>query len=355
MVSKPIASPICLGLLLALPVSFTSCQQHEPEAVQTATVDPVRVRAQAVNGLAQAQAIQYSGAVEARSTTPLSFSVPGTVMRVLVEAGQQVSKGQLLAEVAPGAIRDNYQMALTRQRQAQDMYNRLKPVVEAGSLPAVRLVEAQAGLEQANAAVRAAGSSVADTRLTAPASGVIGSRTLEPGQVAAPGMPVLQLLDLRSVYVRVAVPEGEIARVRQGQSAQVTVSALGVAPIAGRVEEIGVIADPVARTYPVKIALPGTHEGQRLMPGMVASVNLVAVVATAGMVVPNQAVSVDEQGRSFVYLVDASGTKAERRQIRTGPLTQNGITVVAGLGPQDKLIMSGFERLSNGAPITVVQ
>lgn len=355
MVRKRNAFSLPITMLLALPVSFVACQQKQEEPTQVAQAEPVRVRAQPVGALPGAQAIEYSGTVEAHTTTMLSFAVPGTVTRVLVETGQRVHKGQLLAEVDPSTIRENYQMALSRQRQAQDMYNRLKPVVEAGSLPAVRLVEVQAALEQANAAVRSAGSTVADTRLTAPADGVIGNRMLEPGQLAAPGVPVLQLLDISSVYVRVAVPENEIGRVRQGQPAQVAVTALGAAPLTGRVDEIGVIADPMARTYPVKIALPGTHAGQRLMPGMVANVNLQAAAKQANLVVPNQAVSVDEQGRSFVYVVDASGTKAERQQVKTGALTQNGIAVVAGLTPQDKLILSGFQRLSDGATIAVVQ
>jgi membrane fusion protein (multidrug efflux system) len=220
-------------------------------------------------------------------------------------------------------------------------------------LPAVRLVEAKSSLAQANASLRAAGTNVHDTRLTAPASGVIGARSLEPGQTAAPGMPVLQLLDISSVYVRVAVPESEIANVRTGQKAQVTVAAVGEQPLTGKVEEIGVVADPAARTYPVKIALSNASPGRKLMPGMVSSVSLRRQGGQTGVVIPNQTVTVDEQGQNYVYVAD--GQKAVRRRIKTGALQQQGILVVEGLTPQDQLITSGFQRLSDGAAISVVQ
>ena len=234
------------------------------------------------------------------------------------------------------------------------MYNRLKPVVENGSLPEVQLVEARESLIQANAAVHAAGISVGDTRLVAPHEGVIGQRMVEPGQVAALGSPVLQLLDMREVYVKVGVPEGEISKVKLGQPAQVTVRSREQKPLPGKVEEIGVVADPMARTYTVKVALPQTQHG--LLPGMVTTVNLrtKATASQTGLVVPNQALRVDESGHSFVY-VTTGGNKAARRQVSTGSLNRNGITITAGLTPQDQLIVSGYQRLSDGAAITVIR
>ncbi|HEX8425428.1 efflux RND transporter periplasmic adaptor subunit [Hymenobacter sp.] len=344
---------LSLCLVLALPAAtLSSCQQNE--AAQKITVEPVRVQVRPINGLPNAEQIEYSGTVEAKTSTMLSFSVSGTVRRVLVEQGQRVRKGQLLAVVDLDAIDDNYQSAKARQRQAQDMYNRLKPVVENGSLPEVRLVEARENLAQANSAVHAAGVSVNDTRLVAPHDGVIGQRMVEPGQVAAPGSPVLQLLDMREVYVKVAVPEGEISGVKLGQPAQVTVRSRDAEALKGKVDEIGVIADPMARTYTVKVALPRTSHG--LLPGMVTTVNLrtAGTISQASLVVPNQALRVDESGRSFVY-VTTDGNKAARRQVSTGALNRNGITITAGLTPQDQLIVSGYQRLSDGAAITVVR
>jgi RND family efflux transporter MFP subunit len=342
-----------LGLALVLSgASLSSCQEKAPDTKEVA--EPVRVQVRASSSLPSTDVIEYSGTVEAKTSTMLSFSVAGTVRQVLVEQGQRVRKGQLLAVVELAAIGDNYQMALARQRQAQDLYDRIKPVVEAGSLPAVKLVEAREGLNLANSAVRAAGVTVGDTRLVAPADGVIGQRMVEPGQVAAPGLPVFQLLDVNAVYVRVAVPESEIDRVKLGQTAQVKIAARDAEPLTGKVSEVGVVADPMARTYAVKVALPRGTKG--LLPGMVSTVNLQTATGAnaAPIVVPNQALQVDENGRSFVY-VATSGHKAARRQVNTGPLHKNGITVTSGLTAQDQLIVSGYQRLSDGATITVVQ
>ena len=113
MLNKNNASVLSLCLTLALPVvTLSGCQE---KAAQKVVIEPVRVRVRPTNSLPSAEQIEYSGTVEAKTSTMLSFSVSGTVRQVLVEQGQRVRKGQLLAVVDVDAIDATYQSAKARQ------------------------------------------------------------------------------------------------------------------------------------------------------------------------------------------------------------------------------------------------
>jgi membrane fusion protein (multidrug efflux system) len=97
---------------------------------------------------------------------------------------------------------------------------------------------------------------LADTRLRAPIAGFVGMRRIDVGDTVAAGTPVISVLDLNPVKVRVAIPEAEIGKVQEGARATVNIPSLDGKQFEGKVETVGVAADPASRTYAVKIAVP---------------------------------------------------------------------------------------------------
>ena len=215
---------------------------------------------------------RYSGTVEEETGTQLSFAVPGTVSRVLVDEGDRVSKGQLIATLDPAQLRNAYALAKTGLDQATDAYNRMKELHSKGSLPEIKWVDAQSALERARSTEQMAAKQLSDCRVYAPFSGVISKKLVERGQNVAAGMPVAKLVSVGRLKVKIAVPEGDIPDVSLGQRAVVSVTALGGNPLEGTVVEKGVDADPLSRSYDVKIGI--SNGGGHLMPGMVATVDL---------------------------------------------------------------------------------
>lgn len=168
----------------------------------------------------------YSGVVEAKKTTALSFATMGTVTEIFVDEGQTVSKGQLLAKVNASNALNAYQAAISKQQQAEDAYKRLKPMKDNGTLPEIKWVEVETGVEQAKSAVAIAQKSVSDCNLYAPESGVIGKRNVQAGMNIMPTTTVLELLNIQSVYVKIPVSENEISLFKKGETAQITISTL---------------------------------------------------------------------------------------------------------------------------------
>lgn len=331
-------------LLAALSLSVWGCR---PAQTSEQPEQSLKVKTQKV-ALFETANPSYIGTVEESVSTPLSFSVPGTVEKVYVSEGDFVQKGQLLATLSNSNLQNTYQMTLSSQKKAEDAYRRLSEIYKKGSLPAIKFVEIETALEQAKAATQIALKNLQDCHLYAPVAGVTGKRSIEPGQNIIPGNPVITLINIDKVFVKTPVPEKELSQIHKGQTATASILALNNEVFNGTVEEIGVIANPVTHTYMIKIALK--NPDRKLMPGMVCRVVIEDVQQAGGVIVPMEAVQVDAQGNPSVYLADASG-KAIKRSITTGALQQQGVIVTQGLSAGDEVIVEGFQKVSDGMSI----
>jgi RND family efflux transporter MFP subunit len=311
----------------------------------------VKVRTMMIDNAPEASA-NYIGTIEESVSTPLNFSVTGTVGAVYVSEGASVRKGQLLAVLSNANLQQALQMAQATEKRAQDAYDRLSEIYRKGSLPAIKFVEVETALEQARAATEIARKNLGDCRLYAPASGVISHRAIEPGSNFIPGATAFTLVDIRKVYVRTPVPEKEIGTIRSGQKATITVTALNDREFRGTTEEIGVIANPVSHTYAVKIAVDNPQ--MLLRPGMVCRVTLEEPSQAAGIVVPLDVVQVDGQGHKSVFVRDSSG-RALQKPVTTGGLSGNGVIITQGLSRGDELIVEGYQKISNGTLVVTEQ
>ena len=319
-------------------------------AAETVTVKEMTVgqeTAAALSGYA------YSGTVEEENGAQLSFTAGGTIMQINVKVGDRVGKGQLIATVEPTQAKNGYSMAHATRLQAEDAYGRMKQLHDKGSLSEIKWVEAQSQLQQAIAAEDIARKSLADCRLYAPFDGVVSEKYAEAGQNAAPGVPVVKIVTTKVMNVKISVPESEMANVRVRQRARIAVQALGGKQYDGYVTEKGVIADPMSRSYSVKIRVEGTDNA--LLPGMVSQVALdrgdasKANERAAAVVIPARLVQLADDNSNFVW-VDEGG-KAARRTVVCGEYRSDGVSITGGLKTGDRIIVEGQQKVSTGTPI----
>lgn len=321
-------------------------------------VSPVKVHVATVGQkTAEASPISYSGTIRASQSINLSFQVSGTVERITVEMGDFVEKGDLLAKVDETVYRETYNTQLAQAEQAEDHLKRVRAVYEKGSIAEVKMVEARSNYKQAKSAAEAAYQNVKHTRLHAPSSGYIGSKHIEVGDVAGPGQPVLTLLDISSVKAEVPVPDKEINRYQEGDSATVSIPALNDEILKGTINEVSVVSNRGNPLYTVKVMLPNPK--RRLKPGMVCNVFIEpadsSITVPKPVIVPVQAVLVDEHNNRFVYTASEDGNKAVRKTVRTGELYNNGIAITEGLTRGDLLIVDGYHKLTDNSPIEIIR
>mgnify|MGYP003159825356 CR=1 FL=1 len=335
---------LCNVTVLLLLFGLTSCQNNGDK--QT-TMTPVKVKVLRVSSSEIDGTERFSGTVEEANSTSLSFSIMGTVKTVHVGLGDRVAKGQLIATVDPLSMQSSYDAAKASLEQAEDTYRRMKELYDKGSLPEIKWVEVQSKLQQAKSMEEVARKNLDDCKLYAPFSGIISEKMAEVGQNIMPGLPVVKLVTANQLKVK--IPETEIAAIDTGQKATITVSALNGRVFAGTVTEKGIVANPLSRSYDVKIRVDDADK--ELMPGMVVEAVLSGTRMGTLRVIPAHIVQLDEQNRSFVW-VNAEG-KASKRIIQCGGFTSEGVVVLSGLEESEEIIVEGQQKVCENTSVVL--
>ena len=283
----------------------------------------------------------YMGTIEEEDGANVSFGVIGTVVRVMVDEGQFVRKGQAMAEVDGQNVRNAHEISAATLNQAEDAYKRLKNLYDKGTLPEIKMVEMETALAKAKAAEAISRKSVDEIVLKAPFSGYVASSTVHVGASAVPGVTGFKLVKIDRVKVALSVPEKEIGKVNVGQKVTFTVNALPDQEFSGKIVSRGVTASAISHAYEVK-AIVENHSHQ-LLPGMVCKIRLENTGGDYTIVVPQQAIQISGQDK-FIWMVKDG--KAHRQGVTTGDVINEGVVVETGLMSGDVIIVEGQNKVS---------
>ena len=328
--------------LLTTTALLVSCKSDKA----TDTKRVIKVKTETLSTSSNATPLNFVGTVEAESKTSVSFKVQGEVQSIAVKEGQYVRKGQVLAKMDTEIIEQDYKMAKAALNQAEDAYKRMKMMYDNNSLPEIKMVEVQTGLEQAKANFSLASSQLEYAVLKAPIDGVVSSRSIEVGENLMGGQPAFTILNIKTVKVKIAVPENEIPLLEVGQKAEVTIPVLGKKAVEGNIVEKGFDANKMTHTYEVKIALE--NPAHKILPGMVCNVSI-NQDANDGFVLPNNCVQIGSRGDRFVWCVKDG--KATAVRVTIGQLTAKGLTIASGLSNGDVVIVEGMQKVSEGMSV----
>ena len=310
---------------------------------------PIRVKTEQVTAGGADSDQSYVGTVEASEGTAVSFTSMGIVKRMLVSEGQTVSRGQLLAVMDDTQARSLLLGAEAAMNQANDALQRYGQLHESGSLPEVQWVEILSKVEQAKAQLAIAKKNVADCRLIAPVSGIVGRRMLSAGETAMPSQAVVTIVDVNSVKVKVSIPESEIGSIQSNTRSLIRVDAIDRTYEGGHIEK-GVLADAMTHTYDIRI-LVANHD-RKLLPGMVASVQLNNHSAGTAeyLTVPITSVQRRGDGSLFIWTID-DGQSAHRTPVAIGSTVGNRVVVVSGLESGQRIVTECYKKLSEGSQV----
>jgi HlyD family secretion protein len=305
-------------------------------------------------------AINATGTLAARRELPIGVAGEGgQVAAVLVEPGQWVGAGQVLAVIdrSVQVQQQNSQaaqiaVAQANARLAQDNLDRALKLVERGFISKAEVDRLTASRDAAQAQVRVAGAQLgvlqAQTRrlnIVAPAAGLVLERRVEPGQVVSGGSGVLfRMARGGEMELKAQLGQVKLAQVGVGVNAEVTPVG-SERSFTGQVWQLPQVIDPASRQGLVRIALAYSPE---LVPGGFASVVIRAGSVVAPML-PESAILSDIAG-SYVYIV-GKGNKVERRAIKTGTITASGIAVTEGLSGSEQVVLRAGGFLSPGETI----
>jgi RND family efflux transporter MFP subunit len=319
--------------------------------------------------------VRSTGTIHARETALVSAQVMGRIQQVLVREGDSVQTGQTLVVLDDAALRaaaDQAQAALkaaqSQQSAAQSdarlaastlqRYKQLESqksvspqemdeVSRRSEAAAARLDAVRSQTDAMRAQESAARTMLSYTRLQAPFAGVVTARMADPGTLASPGVPLLQVDRVGSLQLQAAVDESLIATVHKGMKVQVAIDSASSTTLPGTVAEILPAADPSSHSFMVKIDLPASST---LRAGMYGSVDLSNGTRQA-ILIPRSAV-VMRGSLACAYVLD-SGSIAQLRQLTLGASQANLVEVLSGISAGEKLIDTPSDRDLAGKRIEV--
>lgn len=336
---------IGLGLILA------SCGKPAvPQADAPATPD---IRIATVGGDSVAAHVTGVGTVALRREAALGFTSAGRIVRITVNEGDRVHRGQLLAALDTTTVMADLARALAERERAAAEYRRSSALMAQGWITRPRLESAKSTLQAADAVVAQTRFQASNATIVAPGPGTVLARLAEPGQVVAAGTPVLNVGEEASGYVvRVPLSDRDAARLTMGAAATVTLAALDGATLTGHIVELGGRADKATGTFIAEILLP---DDARLRSGQIGDVSIVASgAARADLRVPPSAVFAARAGSAFVYVVDLPHKRVRLRQISISDTSDDGIRVTGGLSRGEIVATSRIDRLRDGAAVAII-
>jgi RND family efflux transporter MFP subunit len=338
-------------IALALAVAaLAACSNERPAE------DPVRpvVAMQLQAGGAESRDV-YSGEVHARHETDVAFRVGGKLVARLVDAGATVRKGDLLARLDPADARlaasaAGAQLAAAESEHAMAKaelarYEELlaKKFISASAFEAKQNAyhAAKGRLEQARSQAAISTNQASYTTLVADADGVVVSVAVEPGQVVSAGQPVLRLARAGEKEVVVHAPESQLARFKVGLPVAISLWTEPGRLFAGRIREVAGGADPVTRTYLVRVTALDPPAGTRI--GMSANVHLKGD-GEASILVPLTAV-LGSRDAPAVWVVDPASGKVKMRPVAVAQFREDGAAIASGLEAGEWIVTAGVQKL----------
>ena len=354
--------PFFLALCLLSAVSILpGCSKPAPAE------EPLRaVKVLTVGEGAQRSSAEYSGEVRARVESRLGFRVAGKIIRRPVELGQRVRAGEVLAQLDPqdyklsvDAARAQLAAAATNRDLAAADFKRYKELREQNFISGAELERrdttlkaAQAQFDQAQAQLNGQGNQAGYTTLVADVSGVVTSVDAEVGQVVGAGTPVVRIAQDGPRDVLFAVPEDKVQALRVGSTAEVKLWATNTT-LQATVREVAASADPVTRTYGVKLAL-GARDALPLGATVTVTTAALGHGGTTVIKLPTSAF-VRDGNHSAVWVLDKASMTVKLTPVEIATADGNEVVLQSGIAAGMQVVSAGVHVLQPGQKVTLYQ
>lgn len=354
--SKVIVLAVALGSVFML----SGCNEKPVE--QAAPKRPVLIAA--VHYTPEEPASSFVGTIRPRVETDMGFRVAGKVAKRLVEVGQTVELGQVLAELDEVDLKLQAEQAEAELRAANGVLGqagaaeaRTKELRGRGWSTEAQMDQSRAAADEARARVNRSERSVELTRnalsyarLLADSRGVVTASLIEPGQVVSAGQPAIRVARFGEKEAVVAIPETLVSRARSGQ-AMVSLWSEPGKQYAASLRELAPAADSATRTYLAKFSLPGA--GDQMQFGMTATLTLSGKNTERVARLPLSALF--SQGDSAsVYVVDAKSGELALKPVNVKAYETRDVVITGGVEDGDKVVVLGVQKLDAAQKVRVV-
>ena len=310
---------------------------------------PVVVETQAVSVRVLDDDVSAVGSLVSNESVVLRPEVSGRIEAIHFRDGEPVRRGEVLVELDAAVQRAELQQARANLTLAEADFSRTQDLFGRKFVSRSSLDDARAKLEVARAGVALAQARLARMQIRAPFDGVVGIRSVSPGDFVKDGDVLINLEDIATLKLDFRLPELYLDRVRPGQTLELSSDVLPGERFAATVEAIDPLVDAEGRAVRLRASLP--NPDMRLRPGVFVRVRLILAERGEVAMVPEAALVPAPGDVQFVYRV-ADG-KVQRVNVRTGQRRDAMVEIVDGLQPGMVVVTAGQLKLRDGAEVKV--
>lgn len=348
--------------LLMAGAGLAGCGEQKTEAV----AEPRPVRTVVASNRAAGQSVSLTGQVEAVNEAAYGFRVGGRVIERLVDVGDRIVPGQVLARLDPqdeqNAVRSAQaavNAAIANVSQTTNQYERQRQLLARGFTPRAQyeqaeqaMLNARSQLEDAEARLQLAHDRLSYTELKADTAGVVTQRRAEPGEVVQPGQAVVVAARQEGRDAVFEVP-AQVLSALGGTNPEVQLALTGDPSVraTGRVREVAPQADPVTRTFRVRVGIIDAPASMRLGSSVTGS-----VVTDTGPVIQLPASALTRfNDKPAVWVVDPQTHQVALRNIDVLHFSSATVGVAEGLKPDEIVVTAGVQALHPGQKVRLLE
>lgn len=298
--------------------------------------------------------VEIQGNVNTKENLVIYPEYSGVLTKVLVQEGQMVSKGQLLATIDDGGLNQQLSQMETQLALAKTTFERQERLWKDKIGSEIQYLQAKTNYEAQQKSVNQLKQQLEKTTITAPFSGVIDEILSEQGQVVAPGMNQLfRIINLSNMYVDAEIPENYITNIKVGTKVNVYFPVLNDTLIS-EVRQVGNYINPNNRTFKIEIAI--NNQEKMVKPNMTALLSINDYVNDSTLVLPIALLSENAEGEKYVYAIkkDSKNRKyADKRIVTLGKLQNGMVEILEGIKAGDAIIKEGAKLVRNEEQVII--
>jgi len=295
--------------------------------------------------------VEVQGTLDSRNNINVTPKMGGNVTKVLVQEGDYVKAGQTLLVTDDATLRQNMAQLQTGYELAKTTFERQENLWKQQIGSEIQYLQAKNQKESLERQMATLRTQIGQARVTSPINGTVNAVNVKIGEMAAPGAPAVQVVNLAQMRVKAKVADTYINSIKVGDPVTVKLPDIGD-EIQARLTFVGQVVNPATRTFDIEIDL--NNKSNKLKPNLLAIVNINDKVKPNALVVDQNLVQNTESGDIVYVAVNEGGkTIAKARKVSKGLVYNGQVEITEGLSAGDQLITAGSQDLVDGQRIKI--
>jgi len=295
--------------------------------------------------------LKIQGEITSDNNIGVPAETPGVVKKVFVEEGDEVKKGQKLAQLDASVIEKQLEELNTSYDLAKTVFERRKRLWDKEIGSEIQYLQAKNNKEALEKKIETVKEQLSKTTITSPLNGTIDDVLLKQGEMAAAGLPAFQVVKMSEMKIRAEISESYLNQVEKGNPVKIS-PATSNNTFLSEVKTVGKVINAENRTYMIEVGLPA--EAKTITPNMIMDLEVMNYQNDNAIAVPVNVVQ-KTNNRRFLFVAEQKNghLAAVKKWVTTGKTYKKNVEILEGLQPGEKVIVSGYQDISDGEKISV--